>query len=165
MRSQHVGPQAFRSPARVSKAGPAGICSLHQAQTRRSRAERSASGNDVGPARAGGCDNTSRPVGNAATSSPFLFAACWRAGLSAALFAYLVITHRHLFTHPPSRKALIGAIPNRHLIATAIAQMDYLVLALATQTISIAVTSTVFNAYILLSVLIIHRLFRKEHRY
>ena len=47
-RSQHVGPQAFRSPARVSKAWPAGIRSPHQAQILLSRAARNASGNDAG---------------------------------------------------------------------------------------------------------------------
>lgn len=40
-----------------------------------------------------------------------------------------------------------------------------MLLALATQTVSIAVTSTVFNAYILLSILFMHRLFRNEDRY
>ena len=38
MRSQHAGPQALRSSARVSKAWPAGIRSPHQAQIRQSGA-------------------------------------------------------------------------------------------------------------------------------
>ena len=103
-------------------------------------------------------------IGNAATASPMIFGALWRTGLISVLLLYIFLRHRHVM-ESASIRAISRKLTSPYLIATFIGQFDYVMVAIANKHMNIAVVSSVFNTYTLLSVCITAFLFRGQQRY